>query len=315
MIVVIGEALVDVVDRGDGAPQPHVGGSPLNVATGLARLDVPVQLGATIGSDEHGTRIRAHLLDNGVELVELAPPAAASSVALARLDTEGAASYEFRIIWAPERVPPLPSGACALHTGSLATALAPGASAVREAIERERARGAVTLTYDPNIRPGLLGDRDAARAEVEAIVRLVDVVKASSDDLAWLYPGERDRDVLRRWSESGPVLSIVTRGGDGAYAIGAQGEAEVGAPSVDVVDTVGAGDSFMAALLQSLHVDGLLGAYGRDRIARLEVGDVVRCLQWSVRAASITVQRPGADPPSLSEVSRSGSASAAVAPA
>ncbi|MFJ3957364.1 carbohydrate kinase [Arthrobacter sp. NPDC090010] len=306
MLTVIGEALVDVV-RGSTGTAAHVGGSPLNVAVGLARLDHPVQFLGRYGQDEYGDAIASHLKDASV-MVPLPPDGLPSSVATATLDDSGAASYEFELLWQlpglVERLPTLLQGSTLLHTGSIATVLEPGAADVLAAVEF--AHPGVTISFDPNCRPSLTTDPDAVRAQVERLVALSDIVKASDEDLAWLYPGADVRDSARRWLTLGgseaPAVVVVTRGAEGPWAVAAAGEVEVAAPRVDVVDTVGAGDSFMAALLSGVVDAGYDGVLNRERLRRIGLEPLRSLLGGAARAAAVTVSRAGANPPSRKEL-------------
>lgn len=303
MILVVGESLVDLVVRGDRLPEPHVGGSPLNVSIGLARLGAPVTLGTTLGNDAHGAMIRSHLAQNQVPVVEMAPMAPSSSVATAKLNTEGVATYDFSINWAPTTMAPIGADVTALHTGSLATALDPGAELVLASLAKQSESDDVTLTYDPNVRPALLGDRDDARGRVESVVGLVDVVKASDEDLQWLYPGRSYADIAAAWLALGPSMVVVTRGPNGAYAVTSSAQAELATSQVDVVDTVGAGDSFMAGLLYSLQQLEFLGGKNSARLREIDAATLELLLARAVEVATITVGRAGADPPTIREVS------------
>ncbi len=311
MLTVIGEALIDEVVRPGRGPVPHVGGSPLNVAVGLARLGHPVQFLGRFGTDAYGGMVAAHLKDNGV-LVPVAPDALPTSVARAVLGPDGAASYEFALDWVLPAVANQPDGApnftlsatTLLHTGSIAAMLAPGAGQVFSAVTA--AHPSATISYDPNARPSIIKDVRHAREQAEKFVRLSDVVKASDEDLEWLYPGTDPKDAARKWlamgGTEGPAIVVVTRGGDGPWAVCAAGEAVCAVPPAKVVDTVGAGDSFMAALLAALVDRELDGAQRRDAlraITREKLGELIR---YAARAAAITVSRPGANPPTRSEL-------------
>ncbi len=306
MLTVIGEALVDVVHSKSGT-SAHVGGSPLNVAVGLARLDHPVQFIGRYGQDEFGDAIAVHLRDSSV-MVPLPPDALPSSVAKATLDDDGAATYEFDLVWElpglADRLPVILQGSTLLHTGSIATVLAPGAADVLAAVEF--AHPNVTISFDPNCRPSLTTDVDAVREQVERFVRLADVVKASDEDLEWLYPGVDVKESARRWlglgGENGPAFVVVTRGADGPWGVAASGEAEVPAPRVTVADTVGAGDSFMAALLSGVVDAGYDGVLNRERLRRVSVEELRSFLSYAARAAAITVSRAGANPPGREEL-------------
>ena len=213
MFVVVGEALVDLVgQRGSRTLVAHPGGSPANVALGLARLGDQVALITRLGRDSFGEMVSAHLKASGVR-VDAGPDAGAkTSLAVASL-AAGVASYDFRIEWDIGDLAPLPVEARCVHTGSLATALAPGAAQVTNLLERERERGRVTISYDPNVRPALLGSPEDARPGIEHLVSLSDVVKVSDEDLHWLYPDRRDEDVARDWLALGAPIVVVTRGG------------------------------------------------------------------------------------------------------
>lgn len=298
--LVIGEALVDVVRTPDGASREHPGGSPANVALGLARLGRGVDLLTWFGADARGGMVREHLEASGVAIAPGSDSAPRTSVATAVLDAGGAATYEFDLswhvpdVWASPPAPPL-----VVHTGSIAAVLTPGGPDVVRILEAHRE--SATLTYDPNLRPSLMPPADETRPVVEAIVALADVVKVSDEDLAWLVPDEHPLDVARRWATAGPALVVVTRGGDGATALSAGAELDVAAPPVTVADTVGAGDSFMGGLVDGLWSAGLLGA---DRRAALRDADEVTLRSVLARCAeiaAITVSRPGANPPTAAE--------------
>lgn len=295
-VLVVGEALVDIVHRADGSIDESPGGSPANVALALGRLGRSPRLLTSIGDDPHGQAVRKWLAASDVSVQ--GQPAARTSTARARLDAEGAATYEFDLDWRINADDV--EVADALHIGSIAATLEPGATAVAELLDRHRGRA--LITYDPNIRPSLIDDRDSVRRQVLSLIERADVVKASDEDVAWLHPGEDVADVARRWSQSGPALVVVTMGSSGCLAAAPGAELMVPAVKVDVVDTVGAGDTFMAAL-----IDGLLDAGAFDEDARATVeslgeGGLTALLARSTRAAAVTVSRPGADPPNWEEL-------------
>ncbi|KRE82174.1 PfkB family carbohydrate kinase [Arthrobacter sp. Soil763] len=308
MLTVIGEALVDVVQRSTGI-QAHVGGSPLNVAVGLARLDHPVQFVGRYGKDAYGESVAAHLKSSSV-LLPMGPDELPTSVATALIDDGGAASYTFDLAWElpglTDRLPFMLQGSTLLHTGSIATMLAPGAAAVLAAVEH--AHPSSTVSFDPNCRPSIITDADYARHQAEKFVLLADVVKASDEDLQWLYPGVDPLDSARRWlslgGPEGPAMVVVTRGADGPWAVNADGEAQVPAPSVKVADTVGAGDSFMAALLSGIADRGLVGAQNRKALRELSAESLRGLLAHAAAAAAVTVSRAGANPPTRAELTR-----------
>lgn len=295
-VLVVGEALVDIVHRADGSIDESPGGSPANVALALGRLGRNPRLLSSIGGDPHGHAVREWLAASDVSMQ--GPPAARTSTALARLDAKGSASYEFDLDWQiqTEGV----DVADALHVGSIAATLEPGATAVADLLDRHRGRA--LITYDPNIRPSLISDRDSVRRQALSLIERADVIKASDEDVAWLHPGEDIVDVARRWSRSGPVLVVVTTGAGGCLAIAPGLELRVSAITVDVVDTVGAGDTFMAGLIDGLLGEGAFGADARRALESLGEERTTSLLHRSAVAAAVTVSRPGADPPTRGEL-------------
>jgi len=223
-------------------------------------------------------------------------------VATSTLDATGAAEYSFDLSWDLLELAPI-EGLSHVHTGSIAATLEPGASAVLTTIQS--ARPNATISYDPNVRPSLMGDPHDVRAKIEALIGLSDVVKASDEDISWLYDGVPLPDILRLWSQLGAALMVVTRGGEGAViGLGTTGElTSVDAPVVEVVDTVGAGDSFMAGLVSGLLDAGLLGGIqGRERLRSALLADVRPAVDRALACAAITVSRAGANPPRLAEL-------------
>ncbi|WP_026549361.1 carbohydrate kinase [Arthrobacter sp. Br18] len=303
MLTVIGETLIDEVVSDTASPRAHVGGSPMNVAVGLARLGHPAQFVGRFGDDAYGRMIEQHLRDNSV-LSPLPPDVHPTSVATARLDPAGGASYEFQLVWdlpgLREHLPALLDGTTLLHTGSIATMLVPGATEVLRLVEQ--AHPVATISYDPNCRPTIIRDADFARAAAERFAALAGVVKASDEDLEWLYPGRSALDSARSWLAQGCSLVVVTRGSKGPWGVCAAGEAEVKAPATSVVDTVGAGDSFMAALLGALVDLELDGAHRRKELRRITREQLAAILVYAARAAAVTVSRAGANPPSRTEL-------------
>ena len=300
--LVIGESLIDLVKRPDGSTQEHVGGSPANVAVGLARLGHDITFATRVGDDDRGARITSHLQGEGISLAGGSIRGGPTSVASSTLDASGAATYSFDVAWElPE--PASLEGLTHVHIGSIAATLEPGASAVLTTIQR--ARPSATISYDPNARPSLMGDPHEVRAKIEALIGLSDVVKASDKDIAWLYDGAPLSDVLRLWGQLGPALTVVTRGSNGAVVgLSITGDlTSIDAPIARVVDTVGAGDSFMAGLLSGLLEAGLLGGIeGRERLRSALLADVRPAVDRALACAAITVSRAGANPPRLAEL-------------
>ncbi len=298
-ILVVGEALVDVVRRPDGSLTEHPGGSPANVAIGLGRLGREVHLLTQFGDDAPGALIAAHLKASGVELVDGSVTGTPTSTATAVLDADGSATYTFELHWALPRTP-LPAGPLAVHTGSIGAVLQPGAATVERIVHG--AHGHATITYDPTLRPDLMGEPDVVRAHVESFVASADVVKLSEEDAAWLAPDEPPAQLVRTWLRLGPSLAVLTCGAGGFKAVCAAGTVEVPAEPVQVVDTVGAGDSAMAGLLDGLWDAGLLGHEARPALRRVDLDTVRRVLEHAARVAAVTVSRPGADPPRRAEL-------------
>lgn len=308
-VLVVGEALVDVVDRsalaaeGTPAVERHVGGSPANVALGLARLGHTVAIASRIGRDADGDRVRGKLEAGGVRLLDGTLVDGPTATATATLDATGQASYAFDLHW---DLPPVDlTGVQHLHSGSIAATLAPGAARVHEAFAAARAAGAST-SYDPNVRPVLMAAPEQERPGIERLVAGSDVVKASDEDLAWLYPGQPLEEVAGRWAALGPALVVVTRGERGAIAVRAQEPAAVLAVPprpVQVADTVGAGDAFMSGLVSGLLDAGLLGG-PQARSALRDAGPepVLQALGRAVLASSMTCGRHGAEPPTRDEL-------------
>ena len=294
-VLVVGESILDVVMRADGSSESHPGGSPANVAVGLARLGRDVTLVTELGDDAPGALIREHLATSGVA-VSVAPSDAPTATALARIDARGAAAYEFTIHWrlVADRAS-IPARPDHVHTGSISSHLPPGASEVAR-IVRE-ARASATVSYDPNIRVGLSGERASVVSRTEIFVALADVVKASDEDMRWLYPGIELDDVARRWMSLGAGLVVATLGADGSRAWCRESIVHVPPRKVDVVDTVGAGDSYMAALIDGLVREGLTGTAGRESLADVPLRTISRVVERAADAAAITVSRAGANPP------------------
>lgn len=282
-VVVIGEALIDIVEAAGGVTE-HVGGSPANVALGLGRRGIGVALVTQLGRDDRGARIAAHLEESGVVVPRESFAADATSTARARIASDGQASYVFDLAWDPFAVP-VDLRPRVLHTGSVAAFLEPGATSVREALG---ATGAGEVTFDPNIRPALVGEYAAAFPAFEATSRLSTVVKLSDEDAAWLYPGASPDAVVDAILALGPRLVAVTLGGEGAIIATSTERLTIPAEKVVVVDTIGAGDTFMASLIASVAASG---SADLDRAALERIGGD------AVRSAALTVSRAGADLP------------------
>jgi fructokinase len=292
--LVIGEALIDIVERDGQVLGEHVGGSPLNVAVGLGRLGRGVDFLTHIGDDERGRRIREHLDASQVQLVPGSTGAARTPTAMARLDSTGAANYTFDLEWqlagTAEVAPPLVA-----HTGSIAGFLDPGCLATAALLDAYHL--AATITYDPNVRPDLIADREQAIARIERLVEKSDVVKASDEDLRWIDPSRTAEEIATAWQSTGPSIVAVTMGERGAFATCAAGTVRAAARQVKVVDTVGAGDSFMTGLIDALWALNLLGGDRRHDLARIDLDTLDGVLRHGTLASALTVARAGADLP------------------
>ncbi|MEU2129463.1 carbohydrate kinase [Streptomyces sp. NPDC018352] len=297
-LLVIGECVADIVRLPGAADQVHPGGSPANVAYGLARLGHGATLLTQLGPDDNGRLIRDHLAGAGVEVRTDGATAPTPSAAVT-LDGAGRAGYTFDITWTlgPVSLDRPPQH---VHTGSIAAVMEPGAATVLGAVESLRA--SATVSYDPNVRPELMGDHEPAVHRAERCVALSDVVKASDEDLEWLYPDQDPERVAERWLATGPALVLVTRGADGALAVLPGGRVTVDALPTDVVDTVGAGDAFMSGTLHALAGHGLLGADGRERLRSLDQTRTADVLRHAAASAAVTVARAGANPPDGAEL-------------
>lgn len=284
------------------------GGSPANVAVGLARLGVPARLLARIADDMLGRRIRTHLADNGVALDHAVTATEQTSMAMVTVAPDGVPSYDFRVSgtadwqWsAAELAHALDGPVVALHSGSLALTTPPGAAVLRDLLIR--ASTGATISYDPNCRPLLMGAPTDVLAGVHDVLAVADVVKVSVEDLEWLCPDSTPEAVLEDWLGRGPSVVAVTLGGDGVLA-GTAGGLRTRRPGVPVavVDTVGAGDTFSAALLAGLRRLGLLGAAARPALGVIDAEALDDVLDDAALAAAITCSRRGADPPTTAEL-------------
>lgn len=306
MFTVVGEALIDMVQPEPGGPFVAIpSGGPLNIAIGLQRLNGPTQMMARFSAGALGRMVREHAERNDLGLAYSVVADDLTTLAFASLDARGDASYEFYVDgtadwgWTDGELAAFPPETRAIHTGSLAAFIAPGADAILAAWERERQAGAALLSFDPNIRPGLVGDREAAVERVERFVRASHVVKASDQDIAWLYPELEPVESLERWSTLGPAVAVMTRGADGCIArLRDDDGVEIPGVRVDVVDTIGAGDAFESGLLSGIADAGFLGA---DRVYELRAATMRAVLDRAVMVSAMTCQRVGADPPTIAE--------------
>lgn len=282
--LVVGEALVDIVTDPHGTSTPHAGGSAANVAVALARLGRPVRFATAFADDAHGRLLAEHLAADGVRLEGDPRILGRTSTAHATLGEDGSASYAFDLEW---RLGPVGLGQPrVLHVCSLGAVLAPGADDVLALLERVPPE--TLVSYDINVRPSITGAGSALRDAVERVARHADLVKASDEDLAVLYPEHGIEQAAHQLRSLGPRAVVVTEGASGARWLSATQTVGVPAATVRVADTIGAGDTFSAALLDALWDD--------------PHRDPREVLGHAARAAAVTVSRAGANPPYRDEL-------------
>jgi len=292
-IWVCGEVLIDLIPGADGVRVGHVGGGPANTAKALARMGHDVQFIDGLSTDEDGQAARKNLLDDEVKLDLALTSDKPTCLAIVSLDANGGASYEFKIAgtatfdfsldWLPDPSRYKPN---VLHIGTLVTAIQPCADVLYDwALQVAEF---APIIFDPNIRPAVLSDRDAYVALVEKWVAISSVIKVSDDDLVWLYPGQELADIASRWVKDGVALVVVTHGAQGLVGYTAEGATKVDGVKIDVADTVGAGDTVGAIIVEAMVEKGIMTLIGEELEATLRRAAV---------AAGITCSRKGAQPP------------------
>jgi fructokinase len=301
MIVVCGEALIDMLPRkgADGAAvfQPFVGGSPYNVAIALGRLEMATSFFGGLSTDFFGEMLRKALTASRVDVSFANVSDRPTTLAFVSL-AEGQARYAFLDENSAGRMlteidlPAFPVEVTTVHFGSFSLASEPCGSAYEMLAQREHLSRVISL--DPNIRPTLIKNRDAHIARIERLVGYADIVKLSEDDLAWLAPGANFDAFADAWLDRGAKLVVMTRGATGASARSRRVSVSVPAVEVRIADTIGAGDTFSAALMARLDERGLLTKLDVAALSEAAINDL---LGYAAKAASITCSRPGADPP------------------
>jgi fructokinase len=292
-IWVCGEVLIDLIPGADGVRVGHVGGGPANTAKALARLGHDVQFIDGISTDVDGVAARKELLEDEVKLDLALSSDKPTCLAIVSLAPNGSASYEFKIAgtatfdfsldWLPDPARYKPN---VLHIGTLATVIQPGADVLYD--WALRVAEFAPIVFDPNIRPAVLADRDLYEAAVEKWAAISSVIKVSDDDMSWLYPAQNYADVAARWINDGAALVVVTRGAEGIIGFTSEGSVEVEGAKITVADTVGAGDTVGAIIVEAMVEKGVLAL----------TGDVLGAtLHRAAVAAGITCSRKGAQPP------------------
>ncbi|MEV0635668.1 carbohydrate kinase [Streptomyces sp. NPDC050619] len=300
MIVVAGEALIDLVPQGPGALadlKPALGGGPYNTALALGRLGSRTAFCSRTSSDAFGEALLDGLRQAGVDVSAVQRGAEPTTLAVATIDTNGSAAYSFYVEGTADRLftapVELPSGTRAVSFGTCSLVLEPGASAYEELMRTAAAQGVFTV-LDPNIRAGLIPDADAYRARFKSWLPSVSLLKLSEEDALWLGGTPRE------WLAAGPSAVVITQGGDGLTVFTRDGAVHsVPGEKVDVVDTIGAGDTVNAALLHGLSARDALSP---TALGGLRADGWTRLLRFAARAAAITCSRAGAEPPYAAEL-------------
>ena len=300
MIVCAGEALIDMLPREiDGGPAyaPHAGGALFNTAIALGRLGAEVGFLSQLSSDMFGDQLRETLVASNVDTSLCPTSPQPTTLAFVNL-TDGHAEYLFydensagRTL-AEADLPTLPASAIALHMGAISLIPEPAGGAYEALALREADRRVISL--DPNVRANFIADADAHRARLGRMMAAAHIIKVSDDDREWLAPGVGADDFAAERLAEGAAIVIETRGGDGAVGYTKAGAVEVGVPRVEVVDTVGAGDTFNAGLLHALDRTGRLT---RERIHETTPDELRDAMEFAARVAAVTVSRAGANPP------------------
>ncbi len=312
MIGVCGEALIDFTPlevSGETMFVPRPGGSPCNVAVGLARLGKPAAFIGKISRDRFGDVIFSHLTQNGVNVRWLVRGDEPSALAFVLPDSDGGHAFAFygsgtaeQSLKAGDVLDAFGDEVTALHFGSYSLMLGSSAHTYEQLMRRER--GSRVISLDPNVRPSLFSDRQLYRERIEDLLRFATLVKVSQEDLAWLYPDDYYMDIADQWLSTGPLLVAVTLGAEGAVALSRQAVVSSPGVCVDVADTVGAGDAFTSALLARLDSNGLLT---RDALGSLSSESLEHAIGFANTSAAIACTRQGADPPSLEHLRSLGS--------
>ncbi|RWN58278.1 carbohydrate kinase [Mesorhizobium sp.] len=306
MILCCGEALIDMLPRttteGEPAFAPYVGGAVFNTAIALGRLGAPAGFFSGLSTDLFGSQFKDALRASQVSSTYAHTSPRPTTLAFVRLDN-GQATYTFydentagRMLTIDD-LPKLGSEIEAMLFGAISLISEPAGSAYEEFMRRERSRRVMML--DPNIRPNFIADKARHLRRIRSMMAMADIVKLSDEDLNWFGEAGSHEDVVRNWLERGPTLIVVTHGSEGAIGYTRDHKVTVVPDKVEVVDTVGAGDTFNAGILASLHEQGLLS---KEAIANLSDDAIHKALALGAKAAAVTVSRAGANPPWRHEI-------------
>lgn len=306
-IVVAGEALIDLAPRGE-LLLPLPGGSPYNVAVGLARLGRSSEYLGRVSTDGFGQRLLQRLRDEGGGTHYVVPTDEPTTLAVVHLDAQARASYGFYLQGTSttgltgeeiDRLPALPDAAPVHVSFGAVTLDDPAGAALAELLRT--GTGERVRTLDPNVRANVIADMPAYAQRMDQLVATCDLVKVSDEDLELLHPGVDPLDTASRWAASGTARVVVTRGPHGAVAFDASGgRRHIAGIEVEVVDTVGAGDAFTSGLLAALDRAGHLSS--PDTLASISGDDLDAAVRYAIRVAAITCTRAGSDPPTAAEV-------------
>jgi fructokinase len=303
MILCCGEALIDMIpitsEDGQEGFAPLAGGAIFNTSIALGRLDIPVSFFSGLSSDLFGDALRSELKRSHVDTALITPAANPTTLAFVRLQ-DGHASYTFydensagRMI-TQDQLPDLPAAIKAMYFGGISLCAEPAAASYEQLMLKNAAQNVVMM--DPNIRPSFVSDEAAYRARISRMVAACDIVKVSDEDLDWIIPDAKNAaDQIKMLRSMGPQVVILTEGSKGATAhFGDAQSVSVASQKVEVVDTVGAGDTFNAGVLASLHAQDLLD---KSAIAKIDASALETALKFGAKIAAVTVSRKGANPP------------------
>jgi len=316
MILVVGEALIDLIGDREQTDKytSVVGGANANVALALARRGTPQKFLGRLSFDGFGTQIKHRLASNGVDLSWSINAPEQTTLAVATIDSAGVANYSFYVNgtadwgWTKSELPSLEklvdAGVNTVQYGCLAMAVGPGNKVLESWLADLAQANQLTLSHDLNIRPSLGFDREVEKERVLRVNSFSNIIKASDADIEWLYDlaaGSDLDEIATTWAGSDKLV-VITRGGDGADVYQKGKKLSLPAPKIQLVDTVGAGDTFMANLLTELNSFDALGGNAATKLADLAQEKIVAALEIAIRAAAMVCERSGCEPPTAKEL-------------